>query len=198
MNELERLEKIQEKTRALFENDFVIMDTETTGLDDEAEVCEIAIIDKAGDVLFDSLIKPGKPIPEQAINIHGITNEMVTTAPTFAYVYRRLENILNNHGVICVYNFDYDIRILKQCAELSNINLIVPPSGECIMKMYAEFLGQWDDYRKNYKWIKLIEAARRTNYVGNGKAHRALEDCFMTLHVMRHMATLSIDNIAPF
>ncbi len=40
------------------ERDFVILDTETTGLDERAEIVELSIIDKHGYTLFDSLIKP--------------------------------------------------------------------------------------------------------------------------------------------
>ncbi|HHQ4784521.1 TPA: hypothetical protein ACSPZU_004090, partial [Aeromonas veronii] len=42
-----------------------ILDTETTGLDDQAEIVEISIIDQLGKVVFDSLVKPQKPIPAE-------------------------------------------------------------------------------------------------------------------------------------
>jgi DNA polymerase III epsilon subunit-like protein len=40
-----------------FKSDFVVLDTETTGLDKRAEIVELSIIDKHGNTLFDSLIK---------------------------------------------------------------------------------------------------------------------------------------------
>ncbi len=36
-----------------FESDFVVLDTETTGLDERAEIVELSIIDKHGNTLFD-------------------------------------------------------------------------------------------------------------------------------------------------
>ena len=45
-----------------YNSDFVVLDTETTGLDSRAEIVEISIIDKHGNTLFDSLIKPKNPI----------------------------------------------------------------------------------------------------------------------------------------
>lgn len=44
-------------------SDYLIIDTETTGLDNNAEVIEIAIINMHGDVLLNSLVKPTCSIP---------------------------------------------------------------------------------------------------------------------------------------
>jgi hypothetical protein len=46
--------------------------TETTGIDGDAEVIEIAIIDIRGYVLLDTLIRPQGDIPAEATAIHGI------------------------------------------------------------------------------------------------------------------------------
>ena len=64
---------------------FCVLDTETTGLKD-AEICQIAIIDHTGEVLFNTLVKPVKPIPSDAVRVHGITNEQVQNAPSWAEV----------------------------------------------------------------------------------------------------------------
>lgn len=69
----------------------IFCDTETTGQDRNAEVCEIAIVDEHENVLFESLVKPSKPIPQAATKIHGITNEMVANAPTFAEIWHQIE-----------------------------------------------------------------------------------------------------------
>lgn len=52
----------------------LFLDTETTGLSDHHEVCDIAIVDLAGAVLLNSLVKPVKQMIErQASEIHGIS-----------------------------------------------------------------------------------------------------------------------------
>ncbi len=43
----------------------MILDTETTGLYD-AEIVELSIIDTAGNVLLDTLVRPTRPIPAEA------------------------------------------------------------------------------------------------------------------------------------
>lgn len=49
----------------------LFIDTETTGLGDDAEIVEICIIDSHGFILLNTLVKPTKPIPDEAIAIHG-------------------------------------------------------------------------------------------------------------------------------
>lgn len=63
--------------------DWVILDTETTGLDTMAEIVEISIIASDGHVLLDTLIRPSNPIPPAATAIHHISDLMVVAAPTF-------------------------------------------------------------------------------------------------------------------
>lgn len=65
----------------------LIVDTETTGLGDDAEIVEIAVVDSQGSIVFDSLVKPRRPIPREASDIHGITNAAVEDAPGFAQLW---------------------------------------------------------------------------------------------------------------
>jgi len=46
--------------------DFVILDTETTGLYDDDEIVSIAIINSDGQTLLNQLVKPVRPIPADA------------------------------------------------------------------------------------------------------------------------------------
>ncbi len=72
---------ISQRANQWLDNDYLFIDTETTGLGDDAEIVEICIIDSHGFIMLNTLIKPTKPIPDEAIAIHGITNEMVAFAP---------------------------------------------------------------------------------------------------------------------
>lgn len=54
----------------------LILDTETTGLGDDAEIVEIAIIDQDKNVLLNSLVKPSKPIPP---NMYRAKNASLST-----------------------------------------------------------------------------------------------------------------------
>jgi hypothetical protein len=65
-----------------------------------AYLVEIAIVAADGRVLLDSLVNPQVPIPAEAIEIHGITDDMVRDAPTFAEVLPRIEAALSGRRVV--------------------------------------------------------------------------------------------------
>ncbi|MEZ4497878.1 MAG: exonuclease domain-containing protein [Thermomicrobiales bacterium] len=45
----------------------IYLDTETTGLDRTAEIIDIALVTNDGAVLFNTLVKPVRPIPSEII-----------------------------------------------------------------------------------------------------------------------------------
>ena len=91
----------------------VYLDTETTGLKDHDQIVEICLIDNDGAVLIDSLVKPTVKIPLDATRVHGITDAMVSTAPTWPEMWPQLEPIFAERR-IAIYNADYDLRLMQQ------------------------------------------------------------------------------------
>lgn len=166
-----------------------ILDTETTGLDGKAEIVEISIIDQDGRVVFDSLVKPIQSIPAEATAIHGITNDMVAMAPSWAAIHKQVAKIVTSKPLV-IYNADYDLRLMAQTSELYGITPIETEAG-CAMLAYAEFYGEWNDSKGTYRWQKLTNAAAQQGVVIDGKAHRALADVQMTLGVIKAMAAKS-------
>lgn len=164
----------------------LILDTETTGLHDTAEIVDIALIDCSGAMLLDTLVKPTRPIPLEAQHIHGITNAMVSGAPTWADIHDRFCQILDGRPVV-VYNREYDHRLLRQTMILHRLHVADLSRMECAMLAYAEHRGDWNNYHGNYRWHTLINAAKHSGVRVEG-AHRAKADCLMTLGVIRAMA----------
>lgn len=169
------------------QDEYYILDTETTGLHD-GEICQIAIIDNHGKVWFNNLVKTKEPIPADATAIHGITDTMVSDAPTWQEISTSIESLLHNRLVV-VYNAIYDRKMMHKSAERWNM-----PKYEwkehstflCAMEAFAEFYGDWNNYHKSYRWQRLAHAARYCGYdVKN--SHDALADCQMTLAVVKHM-----------
>ena len=81
--------QISRQVCAWLDANALILDTETTGLDDDAEVVELAVIDCAGTVLLDTLVRPSGPVPAEAAAIHGITDAMLADAPTWSEIHAR-------------------------------------------------------------------------------------------------------------
>lgn len=167
----------------------VFLDTETTGLDGSAEACEIAIVDFDGSTLLDTLVQPTVAIPNAAIAIHGITNTMVASAPTFSDLRADLYRIL--HGRLCIiYNAAFDMRILTQSAIAADCYVAWPKIGAvCAMLLYADYRGEWDEYHGNNRWFKLEVACTLEHIITTGtKAHRAAGDAEMTRRLVEHIA----------
>lgn len=172
-----------------------IIDTETTGLGTDAEIVEFSAISASGEVLLDTLIKPVKPIPDDVVKIHGITNEMVENAPTWADVHDHVMQILAGNKPV-IWNAAYDTRLIRQTAALYNqasseLNALLLNS-QCAMLRYAKFWGDFDDYRGSYRWQRLEAAARQQGVIVEGTAHRALCDVKTTLAVMKAVASTEI------
>lgn len=115
---------------------FLILDTETTGLDENAEIVEITIIDNLGNILINELIKPKNKIPQQAIDIHGITNEMVKDKQPWTYWKDTIESILNNNECY-IYNKGYDTKLMEQTSKQYNLIFNTNCIFKCAMLDYA-------------------------------------------------------------
>lgn len=171
--------------------DLRVLDTETTGLGADAEICDVAVIDGTGKVLLNTLVNPEVPIPLEASRIHGITNELVLAAPKLREIHAALSDATDLRTVV-IYNADYDTGVLFRACNRRGLSHLCF-QDECAMLAYAKYVGQWDRYRRAYKWQKLPPAP----FVADGSigvpAHRALADCLSTLHLLRVMAG-EIDN----
>lgn len=168
--------------------DYLVLDTETTGLGSDAEICQIAIVDSSGKVLLDTLVKPMQPIPVEATAIHGITNEMVKDTQPFQWA--EVFDFLNDRNVI-VYNSEYDVRLLDQTSFIVGCTIGVEwkqvANFYCAMKQFAKIYGDWSDYHKSYKW-KPLSLATAFYGIENIDAHSALSDCLATLAICKAMA----------
>jgi DNA polymerase III subunit epsilon len=170
----------------------LFLDTETTGLQETGEVVQLSVIDEHGCTLIDTLVKPTRPIPPGAINVHGITNEMVADAPRWETVLEQIKPMLAGRLVV-IYNADYDIRIMWNSCQFAGLRPMVWGTQKtvftCAMQQYAKFYGDWNDYHGNYRWQKLTDACRQLRLVDpEAPAHSALGDCLRTLGVVKAMA----------
>jgi len=164
------------------------LDTETTGTDRSSEIVEICIIDNDGASLFQSLVKPVASIPAQTTQIHGITNEMVKNATPWYKVWPEIEAILTGRA-IGIFNAEFDLRMLQQTHSKFRMPWRPTHLGNsfCIMKLYAQFFGEWDPIRGSYRWQSL-EAAGRQCGIPLRNTHRALDDALLAREVLHAIA----------
>jgi DNA polymerase III epsilon subunit family exonuclease len=119
----------------------IALDTETTGLDPENDrVISIGAVRLQGTRLYRSLtlnllVNPGRSIPNRTIPIHGISNAMVSDAPSFDDVAHRIAD--HTSGLVLIgHHIDFDIGILR--AEMQRCGRDWAPTASLdIMLLYA-------------------------------------------------------------
>lgn len=109
---------------------YVILDTETTGLDRNDEIIEIAIIDMDGNELVNTRIFTEKEISYEAYCVHGISKESLVGKPTIKELNNKLKEIFKGRNVL-IYNDSFDVGMLYRSGFEGEIN------SECIMKGYV-------------------------------------------------------------
>jgi DNA polymerase III subunit epsilon len=167
----------------------VYLDTETTGMDNSAEVIDLALIDNNGTVLINTLLKPDKPIPMAAQKVHGIDDDSVADAPRLAQIWDELNAIIHTRPLV-IYNSAFDLRILAHSAKRQGIFPQQPPEVHCAMLMYAEFYGAWNAERESFVWQRLGEALKqcKIKLPPKMRLHRAASDCEATRLLLHYMA----------
>ena len=179
---IKRIECIfPEWCKSVVESDeYAILDTETTGLGSGDQIIELSIINRIGNVLYDSLLCPSCPIGEGAMQVHRITEEMVAEAPTFADAWTQIEEAITGRKIIA-WNAAFDARMLVQTAKAHGI-ILKDIDFYCAMRAYSE----------HYQFQKWAEAYRRLPQQGIDdfylQQHRALGDVLATLEVIRAVA----------
>lgn len=173
----DRAAAIEFAAKMLARPDVLILDTETTGLDGDAEICQVAIMTIGGRPVLDALVRPTRPIPPDAQRVHGISDADVAGAPTFVDLMPALRAILGGRTVL-IYNVEYDTRLLVQSARACGLDLEAPPFGaEYLDAMipYSAYIGEPGRYG-GYRWQRLP-----------GGDHSAMGDCKATLKVLQEM-----------
>jgi DNA polymerase-3 subunit epsilon len=99
--------------------DYVIFDTETTGLRPQAgdEIISIAAVRMTGgeideENIFSRLVDPGRKIPRRSTRVHGITDAMVAGAPDIASVLREFREFIAD-DVLVAHHAAFDMSFLR-------------------------------------------------------------------------------------
>jgi DNA polymerase-3 subunit epsilon len=96
----------------------VFFDLETTGLsivkDRIVEISILKIFPNGNKESKTWLINPTIPIPQETIDIHGITNEKVASEPTFKEVHKEILEIINECDLAGFNSNKFDIPLLAE------------------------------------------------------------------------------------
>lgn len=170
---------------------WMILDTETTALDSDGEVIEVAAIDSDGEPLVNTLVKCQGFITPGAQAVHGITMEDLKHAPTFPEVWAQLEALMTTRPNVIVYNAAFDSRMLMQSRVRHTLptvpNLAKTVQWHCLMNRYAWVYGDIGMHGRP-KWQSLGNAIKQQRIQEDWQWHRALGDCRASLALLKKMA----------
>lgn len=161
------------------------LDTETTGLDETAQIVEIAILDAAGNALLNERIKPSIDIDAGAEGVHGINAAALIDCPSWPEIAPTIEKILKGRTVV-IFNAEYDSRILRQTAAAFNdpLNWFDDSKTLCAMYLAADMYGATN----RYGTISLLNACSAAGVKWRGNAHSALADTYATFDLVQQIA----------
>ncbi len=114
---IEVIEMNLEQLKLVPDNQILVLDTETTGVNEDAEILQFSAIWGTGQEAMNIYIKPTNTRRwDEAMAVNHITPEMVAGCPQMESVKGEIESLLRNAKVIVGYNLPFDLRKLHKMA----------------------------------------------------------------------------------
>ncbi len=152
---------------------FVAFDFETTGLhaatDRIIELGAVKFQDRAVLGTFDMLVNPGVAITDAAVNVSGITAEMLASKPAVEQALPDFMEFISG-AVLVAHNAPFDMSFLRAALELAGMEDVantVIDTQVLAQKAYPRL--------RSYSLQNLVTELGLTR----GNAHRALDDAVM-------------------
>ncbi|MBN1212220.1 MAG: WYL domain-containing protein [candidate division Zixibacteria bacterium] len=154
---------------------FIAFDTETTGMWAAANrVVEIGAVKfqpgRDEYETFQSLINPERPIPEDVIEIHGITDEMVAGQETVRPVLERFIDFCGKDSILIAHNAPFDISFIS--CELDRTGLTF---GDNLIIDTVDIARRFFPQLPSYSLLSLSKQFDIVEF----QNHRALSDALM-------------------
>lgn len=162
---------------------FVCVDCETTGLDKDSDrIIEVALkrFTFEKEVFsFESLVNPGKSIPQASIAIHNITDDMVKSAPKVSEVLPEVLEALRG-AVIVGHGVEFDLEMIMQSAKRSNLMGAFLKKATIIDTLrLARLYGE--------SATNSLQALRAHFNIEDEGAHRAMGDVVVNIEVFKKL-----------
>lgn len=170
-----------------FPDNYVVIDIETTGLspdyDSIIELCALKYSNRNLHSKFTTLINPGFEISDFISSLTGITNEMLSDAPSLENTIRDFEAFIGD-SILVGHNVNFDINFIYDAYEK---HLSKPLSND-----FIDTLRLARRLHKEERHNRLSDLAKRYN-LSYDHAHRAEFDCLLTNDVFNILHTECIE-----
>ena len=161
---------------------FICFDLETTGLDPfHDRIIEIAIAKFTYDGILESyetLIDPEKMIPQETIDIHNITNDMIVGKPKIQELLPDILKRLAGH-VIIGHGIKLDIDFIVQACKRHDVPTTIGSCRHLDTLRLARLYGQSP--------VNSLEKLRLHFNIPEEGAHRAMSDVIVNIDVFKYL-----------
>ncbi len=169
-------------------SDFVVFDLETTGIncntDRIIEISAIKVLNGQAAEDFSTLVNPGCRIPYNASQVNGITDDMVADAPSIEDVLPEFLDFIGELPLAGHNIHSFDMKFInRDCKRYF---------GRVVENDYVDTLKLARACLPELKHHTLTDLAAYFGISTEG-AHRALNDCRMTLSVYENLGRLIQD-----
>lgn len=158
--------------------EYTVIDIESTGgAFKEEGIIEIALLRYDGNKLVDrfhSLVNPERPIQPFVSKLTGITSSMLSSAPKFYQIAKRIIEI-SDQAVLVAHNTQFDYRILR--LEFERLGYVFERETLCTVELSQKLLPEV----QSYKLGKLTKELG----IPLSDRHRALGDAEATLELLK-------------
>jgi DNA polymerase-3 subunit epsilon len=162
---------------------FICLDCEMTGLDLEQDrIIEVAVVKFTFDEIleeYETLIDPECSIPQTSIDIHHITQEMVTGKPTIDKVIPRLLELINKH-IVVGHGVNFDLALISKAADRAGIPHKLLNNRSFDTLRMARLYGESP--------TNSLEQLRKHFNIEEEGAHRAMSDVIVNVGVFKYLA----------
>jgi len=163
---------------------YVICDIEATGLDDDKEIIEIALItyqnDKVVDV-YETFVNPLRSVPEYIQNLTSIGSRDLALAPKFYEVADAIRMRLED-AVFVAHNVDFDLGLLKK--KYLELGQDLKLKTFCTLKVAQHEIPGLSSYN--------LDALCRFFGIKIKQRHRAIGDARATLDLFHELFKLRL------
>ncbi|KAK4046506.1 para-aminobenzoate synthase, (PABA) [Microbotryomycetes sp. JL201] len=145
------------------------LDCEMCLTEDGSELARLSIVDQKGQRIYDSLVKPEKPIVDYLTKFSGLTEEkLASVTKTLEDVQRDLIDIIDYNTILIGHSLECDLRVLKLVhSNIIDTSVIYQHPRGPPFKASLKWLAQ--------KWLKReIQAGNSGTAAGGG--HDSEED----------------------
>lgn len=187
-----------------FISQLVVLDTETTGVDENADIIEVSLSfpvdsdEPISEIMnYTQRYKPLSPVPPEASAIHSITTEDLADCPSYVDDIDSINELLLTRRFYVGHNVTFDRTKLIENHARSGSPLPEEIADEnswiCTLrfarKMFAEDMD-YANFTLSYLWFK-YELYKKCDY--RIKAHSAEDDVYMCYKVLLHLVQLAIE-----